>query len=209
MNATLRSAEAQGRGCVCTFSYSSVLRRFAVANMRGVLVHGTGPDCKGEEKPARWSDTDHRDVCRCFAFVTGKGNFCTMTRFGLSWLHMWPFMLPSSFFLSQYCVDIDKVTSLLQIPKYFDLDIYTTGRLEKVSFKYLVILEQIKRWLTGLIYAVILSLSIWIPCYGKSGRSKISTQTLKSWRPAPPPTTIFAMRSSPSSTVWTSLGPSF
>lgn len=35
-------------------------------------------------------------------------------------------------FLLQYCVDIDKVTSLLQIPKYFDLDIYTTGRLEKV-----------------------------------------------------------------------------
>lgn len=33
---------------------------------------------------------------------------------------------------SQYCVDIDKVTNLLQIPKYFDLDIYTTGRLEKV-----------------------------------------------------------------------------
>lgn len=41
-------------------------------------------------------------------------------------------MLPGSFFLSQYCVDIDKVTSLLQIPKYFDLDIFTTGRLEKV-----------------------------------------------------------------------------
>uniref|UniRef100_A0AAQ4RGC9 Cohesin subunit SA n=1 Tax=Gasterosteus aculeatus aculeatus TaxID=481459 RepID=A0AAQ4RGC9_GASAC len=34
--------------------------------------------------------------------------------------------------LSKYCVDIDKVTNLLQIPKYFDLDIYTTGRLEKV-----------------------------------------------------------------------------
>uniref|UniRef100_A0A673BAU7 Cohesin subunit SA n=1 Tax=Sphaeramia orbicularis TaxID=375764 RepID=A0A673BAU7_9TELE len=33
--------------------------------------------------------------------------------------------------LAKYCVDIDKVTNLLQIPKYFDLDIYTTGRLEK------------------------------------------------------------------------------
>ncbi|TKS83482.1 THO complex subunit 2 [Collichthys lucidus] len=32
----------------------------------------------------------------------------------------------------RYCVDIDKVTNLLQIPKYFDLDIYTTGRLEKL-----------------------------------------------------------------------------
>ncbi|KAM8897811.1 cohesin subunit SA-2-like isoform 4-T4 [Spinachia spinachia] len=31
----------------------------------------------------------------------------------------------------RYCVDIDKVNNLLQIPKYFDLDIYTTGRLEK------------------------------------------------------------------------------
>ena len=43
-----------------------------------------------------------------------------------------PFTQPLSFFPSQYCVDIDKVTNLLQIPKYFDLDIYTTGRLEKV-----------------------------------------------------------------------------
>ncbi|MEQ2315198.1 Cohesin subunit SA-2 [Ameca splendens] len=33
--------------------------------------------------------------------------------------------------LAKYCVDIDKVTNLLQIPKYFDLDIYTTGRLER------------------------------------------------------------------------------
>uniref|UniRef100_A0A669CVN1 Cohesin subunit SA n=1 Tax=Oreochromis niloticus TaxID=8128 RepID=A0A669CVN1_ORENI len=33
--------------------------------------------------------------------------------------------------LAKYCVDIDKVTNLLQIPKFFDLDIYTTGRLEK------------------------------------------------------------------------------
>uniref|UniRef100_A0A3P8WXA9 Cohesin subunit SA n=1 Tax=Cynoglossus semilaevis TaxID=244447 RepID=A0A3P8WXA9_CYNSE len=33
--------------------------------------------------------------------------------------------------LAKYCVDIDKVSNLLQIPKYFDLDIYTTGRLEK------------------------------------------------------------------------------
>lgn len=36
---------------------------------------------------------------------------------------------------------MDKVTNLLQIPKYFDLDIYTTGRLEKVCqlFVYCIV----------------------------------------------------------------------
>lgn len=37
------------------------------------------------------------------------------------------------FFFSQYAVDAEKVTNLLQLPQYFDLEIYTTGRLEKVS----------------------------------------------------------------------------
>lgn len=32
----------------------------------------------------------------------------------------------------QYSVDAEKVTNLLQLPQYFDLEIYTTGRLEKV-----------------------------------------------------------------------------
>lgn len=32
----------------------------------------------------------------------------------------------------QYAVDAEKVTNLLQLPQYFDLEIYTTGRLEKV-----------------------------------------------------------------------------
>uniref|UniRef100_A0A8C0FQQ6 Cohesin subunit SA n=1 Tax=Bubo bubo TaxID=30461 RepID=A0A8C0FQQ6_BUBBB len=31
----------------------------------------------------------------------------------------------------QYSVDAEKVTNLLQLPQYFDLEIYTTGRLEK------------------------------------------------------------------------------
>ena len=35
-------------------------------------------------------------------------------------------------FLPQYSVDSEKVTNLLQLPQYFDLEIYTTGRLEKV-----------------------------------------------------------------------------
>lgn len=37
------------------------------------------------------------------------------------------------FSFSQYAVDAEKVTNLLQLPQYFDLEIYTTGRLEKVS----------------------------------------------------------------------------
>lgn len=38
------------------------------------------------------------------------------------------------FFLnSKYSIDAEKVTNLLQLPQYFDLEIYTTGRLEKVQ----------------------------------------------------------------------------
>ncbi|XP_032827758.1 cohesin subunit SA-2-like [Petromyzon marinus] len=33
--------------------------------------------------------------------------------------------------LAKYAVDAEKVTNLLQIPQYFDLEIYSTGRLEK------------------------------------------------------------------------------
>lgn len=33
--------------------------------------------------------------------------------------------------LAKYSVDSEKVTNLLQLPQYFDLEIYTTGRLEK------------------------------------------------------------------------------
>uniref|UniRef100_A0A3Q2NQE3 Cohesin subunit SA n=1 Tax=Fundulus heteroclitus TaxID=8078 RepID=A0A3Q2NQE3_FUNHE len=33
--------------------------------------------------------------------------------------------------LAKYAVDAEKVTNLLQLPQYFDLEIYTTGRLEK------------------------------------------------------------------------------
>lgn len=36
------------------------------------------------------------------------------------------------FLISKYSVDAEKVTNLLQLPQYFDLEIYTTGRLEKV-----------------------------------------------------------------------------
>lgn len=37
------------------------------------------------------------------------------------------------FTLLQYAVDAEKVTNLLQLPQFFDLEIYTTGRLEKVG----------------------------------------------------------------------------
>ncbi|KAJ6663328.1 hypothetical protein lerEdw1_010464 [Lerista edwardsae] len=33
--------------------------------------------------------------------------------------------------LAKYSIDAEKVTNLLQLPQYFDLEIYTTGRLEK------------------------------------------------------------------------------
>lgn len=33
---------------------------------------------------------------------------------------------------SQYSADAEKVANLLQIPQYFDLEIYSTGRMEKV-----------------------------------------------------------------------------
>lgn len=36
-------------------------------------------------------------------------------------------------FVLQYAVDAEKVTNLLQLPQFFDLEIYTTGRLEKVG----------------------------------------------------------------------------
>ena len=36
-------------------------------------------------------------------------------------------------FSLQYSTDAQKVANLLQIPQYYDLDVYSTGRLEKVN----------------------------------------------------------------------------
>lgn len=36
-------------------------------------------------------------------------------------------------FHSQYQTDAEKVANLLQIPQFFDLDVYSAGRMEKVS----------------------------------------------------------------------------
>lgn len=33
----------------------------------------------------------------------------------------------------QYQTDSEKVANLLQIPQFFDLDVYSAGRMEKVS----------------------------------------------------------------------------
>lgn len=76
VNATLQWAEARGRGWVCA---CSTWRRFFVLNDSVQLtwlvfvVHGKGPDCEGEENPAGWSDTDHRDVCSSIASFAGEG----------------------------------------------------------------------------------------------------------------------------------------
>lgn len=43
-----------------------------------------------------------------------------------------PLTSPVPLSLLQYSVDAEKVTNLLQLPQFFDLEIYTTGRLEKV-----------------------------------------------------------------------------
>lgn len=82
-------------GACVTFSRLFCFKKLCCCSYEVSLCADTGPDCKGEEKPARWSYTDHGDVCCCFAFITGKGNFCTMTRRCPSWLHMWLLMLPS------------------------------------------------------------------------------------------------------------------
>lgn len=37
------------------------------------------------------------------------------------------------FFSLQYSTDAQKVANLLQIPQYYDLDVYSTGHLEKVN----------------------------------------------------------------------------
>lgn len=37
------------------------------------------------------------------------------------------------FFPLQYSTDAQKVANLLQIPQYYDLDVYSTGHLEKVN----------------------------------------------------------------------------
>lgn len=43
----------------------------------------------------------------------------------------------------QYAVDAEKVTNLLQLAQFFDLEIYTTGRLEKVrQSAYLTVLRK-------------------------------------------------------------------
>lgn len=40
---------------------------------------------------------------------------------------------PVFFSSLQYSTDAQKVANLLQIPQYYDLDVYSTGHLEKVN----------------------------------------------------------------------------
>ena len=41
-------------------------------------------------------------------------------------------------FTFQYLMDPEKVANLLSIPQYFDLEIYTSGRQEKVTPTHLL-----------------------------------------------------------------------
>uniref|UniRef100_A0A8C7MF00 Cohesin subunit SA n=1 Tax=Oncorhynchus kisutch TaxID=8019 RepID=A0A8C7MF00_ONCKI len=67
-----------------------------------------------------------RQACECHPPV-GRG---TGKRVSAAWsLVVAPLTL--SILPSQYSVDAEKVTNLLQLPQFFDLEIYTTGRLEK------------------------------------------------------------------------------
>lgn len=42
----------------------------------------------------------------------------------------------ASLFFWQFSADAEKVVLLLEIPRYFDLSLYSTGRLEKVGGAY-------------------------------------------------------------------------
>ncbi|RXM29835.1 Cohesin subunit SA-1 [Acipenser ruthenus] len=44
------------------------------------------------------------------------------------------FIMALPMLLSKYQADSEKVANLLQIPQYFDLDIYSAGRMEKIKF---------------------------------------------------------------------------
>ena len=44
--------------------------------------------------------------------------------------------------LNKYLADPEKVSNLLVIPQYFDLEIYTTSRQEKVSYIIVIILGR-------------------------------------------------------------------
>lgn len=44
------------------------------------------------------------------------------------------FMLVSGLWSVQYQADAEKVANLLQIPQYFDLEVYSSGRMEKVLY---------------------------------------------------------------------------
>ena len=44
--------------------------------------------------------------------------------------------------LNKYLADPEKVSNLLVIPQYFDLEIYTTSRQEKVSYIKVIVLVR-------------------------------------------------------------------
>lgn len=58
----------------------------------------------------------------------------------------------------QYSADAEKVANLLQIPQYFDLEIYSTGRMEKVQYT-----EQ-QCWLLSSVWSLLLYSTV--PSFG-------------------------------------------
>lgn len=56
-------------------------------------------------------------------------------------------------FILKYSIDAEKVTNLLQLPQYFDLEIYTTGRLEKVQCFLCV--KTPRRKIIGLVHLIL------------------------------------------------------
>uniref|UniRef100_A0AAY4ASE7 Stromal antigen 2a n=1 Tax=Denticeps clupeoides TaxID=299321 RepID=A0AAY4ASE7_9TELE len=68
-----------------------------------------------------------RQACECHPPV-GRGTGKRVRNTSSTHLYIGLFFFSLSY---QYSVDAEKVTNLLQLPQYFDLEIYTTGRLEK------------------------------------------------------------------------------
>lgn len=102
---------------------------FHFVNMFFFVCVGKGPDCKGEENPAGWSDTDHRDVCSCIASVTGKGNFTLQPTAVIADLCIWFLTIRSNCF-SFLCYSIALISIRWQICyKYQSTLILTSTQL--------------------------------------------------------------------------------
>lgn len=113
-----------------------------------------GIDSKREENAAWWPNKNDWAFCCGNATFTCKGKYCgvvvvvffciqdysakKLTNISPVDKYKYPFPW-------QYSIDAEKVTNLLQLPQFFDLEIYTTGRLEKVS-PFLFVYTLFRHW---------------------------------------------------------------